>query len=147
MSRSRRAIVAIAGGVLIVVGLLGLVAGAGLVAIGVLSALSNDGHGGGWPGLGAGLGVAGIVYGSAGLAGVVSGVGVWAGRSWGRVLGVLIAGLGLVLQGPLLVGRRPDASALIGVILSGYVLVALVVAWRPPKERSSQPSDPHPRTD
>ena len=78
---------------------------------------------------------------------MVSGVGVWAGRSWGRVLGVLIAGLGLVFEGPLLVGRRPEASALIGVILSGYVLVALVVAWRSPRERSSQPSDPDPQTD
>lgn len=138
------ALVRIAGSILIVSGLLAMVLGAGFLMLGALSRRGPGGSTGEWAGLGAAIAVPGVFVASLGLAGLVSGVGVWAGRTWARVLGSILAGVVLVVLVPRLTAGSVAGDAVVGSISAGYVLIVLTLTWRDPPDRSIDPSAPKP---
>jgi hypothetical protein len=118
----QRGLVLIAGAILIVVGLLAMVFGVGVTVLIVVYAdpVQDDA----W--LEPSLALVSFGVAAVGLVGLVGGVGVWRGRTWGRVVGVLLSGLWLLPQIPRVVGHWVDVETVIESIVAGYVLIVLL---------------------
>jgi hypothetical protein len=133
----QRGLVMIAGAILIVVGLLAMVFGVGVTVLIVVFA--DPVQEGGW--LEPSLALVSFGVATVGLVGLVGGVGVWGGRTWGRLVGVLLSGLWLLPQIPRVVGQWVDVETVIASIVAGYVLIVLLFGWRTPIDEVMRPAD------
>ncbi len=138
----RTTLAAVAGVILVVLGVLGGLIGVVILGGAALFADLVEGSVGTVPGLPEGMTIEEFVGGVVGIVGslviafsvayVLGGIGVLRTAGWGRVIGITVAVIsGLVWAGGLS-GRDGFGFAMVMFLLHAYVFFALVFRWREP---------------
>lgn len=138
----RTGLAGIAGIILMVLGGLGLIVGA-LAFAGTAFFSQLAGDLGDIPGLPAGtdagdvvagaFAVLGVIVVAYSLAYVVGGIGVWRGRGWGRVIGLVVSILSGLIWLPAVTSSNIEGTQVVPIALLAvhvYVIVVLAVFWR-----------------
>jgi hypothetical protein len=119
-------VLAVCGGLATLFGLIFVVGGG---AVGVMGTAAGDTTG--LAGLAGGaIAIFGVVIVIIGVLQLAGGVGIWRGRNWGRVTGIVFGVLGVLAGLGTMSGQGGAASGIPILAAYGYVLAVLLVYWR-----------------